>query len=101
MERVARRAIGAGGGSRANRRAVLSVERIVTLGAEAAESAEPEGGVVAMMGFNVICDRCRRHVAAFQTSPTQGLDPQLVPAAALPASGGGPRMNFATVRHLL
>ena len=53
---------------------VVGVEPVVTVGAQAAERAEPERGEVAAMRRDVIGDGRRRDVAGFQAEPTQRLD---------------------------
>jgi hypothetical protein len=80
-------------------RAIVRTEAIVAGLTEAPERAEPERIVVAMMAHDVISDACSRHATSFKADLTQGLDPQLVAAAALPACHAIPAMNFGTMRH--
>ena len=73
MCRIGRPAIGAEGRPRANGRVIPTVEGVVAGLAEAAERREFERDVITPMRFDVISDRRSRHVAAFQTNPTQRL----------------------------
>src|SRR5262249_59816831 len=63
------------------------------------ERGEPERGEIAMMRRVVIGDARRRDVASLQAEPTQRLDHELMTAAALPARGAVPTVDFRTVRH--
>src|SRR5262249_15615079 len=95
MARVGRRAV------LANRRAraIGAVEPVVAVGAQAAELAELERGVVPSMRRDVVGDGRWRDAASFQAKPTQRLDRKLMRSAALPASGAIPAMDLRTVRH--
>jgi hypothetical protein len=92
---VGRRAIGAD----RRTRGIGAVERIVALGAQASERAEPDGVVVATVRLDVVGHGRRRDVAGLETEATERLDPELMAAAALPARGAVPAMDIRTVRH--
>jgi len=95
MTRIGRRAVLA----HRDTRGIVGVEPVMTVGTQAAELAQPERGEIAMMRRVVIGDARRRDVASLQAEPTQGLDHELMTAAALPARGAVPTVDFRTVRH--
>jgi hypothetical protein len=80
-------------------RAIGVVEPIVAVGAQAAELAEPERGVVPPMRLDMVADGRWRDAASLQANPTQRLDHELMRSAALPASGAVPAVDIRTVRH--
>jgi hypothetical protein len=95
MARIAGRAVRA---HRVSQR-IGAGERVVTFGAQAAQFALPERGVIASMGLNVISDRRWHDMTAFKAKPTEWLDVKLVRTPPRPASGAVPAMNLRTVRH--
>src|SRR5262249_10506957 len=80
-------------------RAIGGVESVVTIGAQAAELAEPERCEVAFMRYDVVGDSRWRHPASFQAEPTQWLNHELMRSAACPARGAIPAMDVRRVRH--
>ena len=95
MFRIGRRAILADRGARA----IVRVESVVAVGAEAAERAEPECVVVPSMRRDVVGDGRWSDDAAFQAELTQRRDRKLMRSAALPASSAVPAMDVRRVRH--
>src|SRR5262249_9800882 len=71
-------------------RAVGVVEPVVAVGAQAAELAEPERGVVPSMRRDVVGDGRGHDAAGLQAEPTQWFDHELMRSAALPASSAIP-----------
>ena len=86
MARIRRRAVRADRRPRANGRAVVRVERVVALGAEAAELAQAERIVVAMMVQNMIGDACSRDATDLKADTAQRLDHELMTTPPLPYS---------------
>ena len=80
-------------------RGIAPVEPVVTVGTQAPERPEPEGGEVASMWRDVISDARRRDVAGLQSEPAERLDHELMCSAALPGCGTVPAMDLRTVRH--
>src|SRR5262249_53326128 len=95
MFRVGRRAI------LADRRArgIVGVESVVAVGTQAAELAKPECGEITPMRRDVIGDGRWCDAPGLQAESAQWLDPELMRAAAYPASSTIPAMNFPTVWH--
>jgi len=100
MPWITRRAIGADRAARANGRAVVRTEAIMARRAKASERTKPECGIVTAVWRDVICDRCRRLDATFQTKRAQWLDHKLVPASPSPFASAIPLMNGLRVWHL-
>jgi len=86
MARIRRRAVRADRRPRANGRAVVRVERVVALGAEAAELAQAERIVFAMMVQNMIGDVCSRDATGLKADAAQRLDHELMTTPPLPYS---------------
>jgi hypothetical protein len=74
MAWVGRRAISADRRPRANGRAVVGVEGIVTLDAQRTKLAQAEEFVIATVRLNVVGDRRRRDATGLQAEPVQWLD---------------------------